>query len=213
MVNTRTESAYEYIKENILNGTYKPHQRLTENELSEMTGASRNTVKNALIQLQKENLVDIQKNKGAYIRDFSLSEILNYLEIREHLEGLVARSAALHITDEQLGRMEAILAFMKDCIEKDKFDEYSKSNVEFHKVIHEASRKPQAVEIISTIRNQIARYHFRSILIPGRKKFSFEEHKAIFEALQARDPDEAESTSRIHVAHVYENVQKHSSFL
>jgi len=213
MVKTRIDNVYEYVKENILNGFFQPHQRLTEIELAEKTGASRNTVKKALIQLQKENLVDIQKNRGAFIRSFSLQEILNYLEIREYLEGLVARAAAVNITEEQISKLEEIIHQMEENILANQFDEYSKLNVVFHHLIYEASQKEQAVDIIMMIRNQIARYHFRSILIPGRKQISFNEHQQIFLAIKNRDPDSAEKAVRHHISQVSDLVKTHSSFM
>ena len=96
---SQTEQTFRFLKEQIMNGTLKPSQKLTETYLAKLCGVSRNTVKKALMMLERENLVEVEPNKGATIKSYTLEEIVNYLEIREVLEGLVARSAARNIGD------------------------------------------------------------------------------------------------------------------
>jgi DNA-binding GntR family transcriptional regulator len=207
------EIAYQFIKEKILDGSYKPSQKLTEIELSEVIGASRNTIKKALLKLEQENLVEIEQNKGAFIKSFTLDEIINYLEIREVLEGLVARTAAKNISDAELEHMEEILQQMDSYLKQNRFDEYSNLNKEFHQIIYQASKNPQAVEIVNVIRTQLSRYHFRTILIPGRNQNSFQEHNKIFEALKSHDEKLAQEAVMNHVANVRTTIKENFSFL
>ncbi|GAA4725944.1 GntR family transcriptional regulator [Brevibacillus fulvus] len=207
------ENAYQFIKERILDGSYKPSQKITEVELSEAIGVSRNTIKKALLKLEQENLVEIENNKGAYIKSFTLEEILNYLEIREVLEGLVARTAAKNISESELETLEAILQQMEAHLQQNRFDEYSNLNKEFHQIIYQASKNQQAVEIINVIRTQLSRYHFRTILIPGRNEHSFREHTKIYQALKVRDEKLAEETVMHHIANVRTTINDNYSFL
>ena len=94
----QTDAAYHYMKDKILDGTFKPAQKLVETQLAELIGVSRNTVKKALLKLEQENLVALEVNKGATIKSFTLEEILNYLEIQELLDGLVVKSAIRNMT-------------------------------------------------------------------------------------------------------------------
>lgn len=208
-----SESAYNYIKTRIIRGEYKPSEKLVEMQLAKEIGVSRNTIKNALLMLQKENLVDIEKNKGAKIKSFTLEEVLNYLEIREVLEGVIAKSAALHISAERLNELELILKKMESLIEQKKLDEYSQMNKVFHKVIYDSSMNQQAVDMVLVIKDQLLRYHFRTILIPGRTESSLGEHKEILEALKARDPERADQAIRKHISHVKETVENFYQFL
>ncbi|WP_153733144.1 GntR family transcriptional regulator [Sporosarcina obsidiansis] len=199
--------AYKFIKDKILDGSFRPSQRLIELELSELIGASRNTIKKALLALEKENLVEIQKNKGAFVKSFTLEEIINYLEIREALEGLVARTAAKQIDKGALEKLKKVLDQMHVSLEEHRFDEYSVLNKQFHKIIYEASGNPQAVEIIEAIKTQLARYHFRTILIPGRNESSYEEHKQILSSLQAGDSAAAEKAVTHHISKVSNTIR------
>lgn len=207
------ENAYQFIKQKILDGSYKPSQKLTEIELAELIGASRNTIKKALLKLEQENLVEIEQNKGAYIKSFSLEEIVNYLEIREVLEGLVARTAAKNISDGELKQLEDILEQMDSHLQQNRFDEYSTLNKKFHQVIYQASKNQQAVEIVNVIRTQLSRFHFRTILIPGRNQNSYQEHKNIYEALKAHDEKLAQEAVMAHILNVRKTIHENYSLL
>ncbi|MED1953290.1 GntR family transcriptional regulator [Brevibacillus centrosporus] len=207
------ENAYQFIKQKILDGSYKPSQKLTEIELAEIIGASRNTIKKALLKLEQENLVEIEQNKGAYIKSFTLEEIVNYLEIREVLEGLVARTAAKNISDDELKQMKDILEQMDAQLKQNRFDEYSILNKEFHQVIYRASKNQQAVEIVNVIRTQLSRFHFRTILIPGRNQNSFQEHTKIYEALKAHDEEKAQEAVMAHIVNVRKTINENFSLL
>jgi DNA-binding GntR family transcriptional regulator len=209
----QTDSAYQYIKQRILDGSYKPAQKLNEIELAEAIGVSRNTVKKALLNLQQENLVEIEDNRGAFVKSYTLDEVKNYLEIREVLEGLVARKAARNISDTEINQLKEILERMSLCIRDNRLDEYSDCNHEFHKVIYNTSKNEEAVELITIIRTQLIRYHFRTILVPGRNQESYKDHQRIFEALKARDENQAEEAIRNHIANVRETIEKNYNYL
>ncbi|WP_126428762.1 GntR family transcriptional regulator [Brevibacillus marinus] len=202
----QTEYAFQMIKEKILDGTFKPSQKLTENELANMVGVSRNTIKKALMMLERENLVEVKTNKGAIIKSLTFEEIVNFLEIREVLEGLVARSAVHHLRDEEIAQLGAILQEMKAQLRKRHFAEYSRLNGEFHQVIYTASRNREAVALIHSIKTQLNQIHYRTMLVPGRKQDSYAEHQRIYEALKARQEQAAEAAIKEHVANVRRTV-------
>jgi DNA-binding GntR family transcriptional regulator len=209
----QTDIAYQYIKQKILEGEYKPSQKLTEIQLAELIEVSRSTIKKALLKLQQENLVTIENNKGASIKSFTLEEVMNYLEIREVLEGLVARSVAKKISEFELEKLKNILDEMKVRLQSNKLDEYSILNKSFHKEMYKAAKNVQAVELINMIRTQLIRYQFRTILVPGRNQASYEEHEKIYEALKLRDETAAEEAVRNHIVNVRETINNNYQYL
>jgi DNA-binding GntR family transcriptional regulator len=100
-MSNQTELAYDFIRQRILDGTYRPAQRIVETQLAETIGVRRNTIKKALLKLEQDNLITIEENKGATIKSFTLDEVMNYMEIREVLEGFIAKKAAKCISDEK----------------------------------------------------------------------------------------------------------------
>lgn len=209
----QADLAYDYIKKRIIQGVYKPSQKLVESELAETIGVSRNTIKKALLSLQKENLVEIEMNKGAVVKAFTLEEVIHYLEIREVLEGLVAKKAAINLTDADLVNLEDILDNMFRYLEKHEFDNYSNLNREFHEIIYNASGNSEAVEMIMIIRTQLIRFHFRTILVPGRNKESFKDHKRILDALKSRNAQEAKVVVEQHIANVRKTIEENYNYL
>lgn len=208
-----TEVAYQFIKQKIMEGIYKPSQKLVESELSEVIGVSRNTIKKALLKLEQENLVSLEENKGATIKSFTLNEIINYLEIREVLEGLIAKTAAANISDAKLGQLEETVEKMKAHLEHNRFDEYSKCNHFFHQIIYEASKNQQAVDMVKKIKTQLQRLQLKTILVPGRTQDSFKEHEKILNALKAKDGKWAEDAVKFHVSNVRQTIVENYSFL
>jgi len=96
---------FQKIRDNILNGTYKENDELRETAIGKELGVSRTPVREALRQLELEGLVTIIPNRGAYVSGISHKDIWDIYKIRSMLEGLCARWAAEHITEEQLGRI------------------------------------------------------------------------------------------------------------
>lgn len=209
----QTGIAYQYIREKILDGTYRPAQKLVENQLADVIGVSRSTVKKAMLKLEQENLVVIEDNKGATIKFFTSEEIGNYLEIREVLEGLLARSAANNINSSELDNLKTILDAMAIYLQSNKFEEYSKSNAEFHLIIYNANHNTQAVELTTMIKTQLIRYHFRTILVVGRNQNSHQEHTRIYEALLAHDGEAAEAAMKKHISEVRRTILENYAYL
>ncbi|HEX9870842.1 MAG TPA: GntR family transcriptional regulator, partial [Candidatus Tectomicrobia bacterium] len=87
---SRVEATYQRLKRDITEGVYTPRQRLIETEIAQLLGVSRATLRAALIRLQHEGFVEIQPNRGAQVRAFSVDEATRILQVREVLEGLAA---------------------------------------------------------------------------------------------------------------------------
>ncbi|WP_160719453.1 GntR family transcriptional regulator [Bacillus sp. USDA818B3_A] len=208
-----TEVAYQFIRQKIMEGIFLPSQKLVESELSELIGVSRNTIKKALLKLEQENLVTLEENKGATIKSFTLDEIINYLEIREVLEGLIAKTAAINISDTKITQLEETVESMKEHLDSNRFDEYSKCNLLFHNIIYEASTNKQAVEMVNKIKTQLQRLRIKTILVPGRTQESYKEHQKILNAMKAKDGKWAEDAVKFHVSNVRKTIVDNYSFL
>jgi DNA-binding GntR family transcriptional regulator len=208
-----TEVAYRFIKEKIMEGVYKPSQKLIESELSEIIGVSRNTIKKALLKLEQENLVSLEENKGATIKSFTLEEIINYLEIREVLEGLIAKTAALNIRDAELIELEETVKKMEEHLENNRLDEYSKCNHHFHNIIYGASTNEEAVDMVKKIKTQLQRLQIKTVLVPGRTQESFKEHQKILNAFKTKDAKWAEDAVKYHVSNVRQTIVNNYSVL
>jgi len=204
---------YNDMRQKILDGFFKPSESLTESDLSTLYKVSRNTVKKVLLMLERENLVTIELNKGAKVRSYSLTEVLEFLEVREGLEGFIASLSVQFITDQQIARMEEILDIMRINKDNQKLVEYSKYNQEFHAVIFSACPNKTLVEMTLSLKAQMSKYNTKTILIPGRDSQSFAEHCSILEAFKARETQLAETLMRKHIHNVRTCFEENYSLL
>ena len=198
----QTNQTHQALRQRILGGVYRPSESLTELVLAGELGVSRNTIRKALLKLESENLVVIEENKRARVRWFSIEEVMQYLEVREVLEGLVVRQSVPQLGEADLAEMRDILSGMGRCLEAHEFLQYSQDNWRFHEVIYRVCPNRPAVEMTMTIKNQFKRYNIKTVLIRGRGEDSFDEHGKILAALERRDVDEAERLMRRHIANM-----------
>ncbi len=207
------ERIFHDLKEQIINGVYPPFFSLTEQDLSQKYDVSRNTIKKVLMLLENEGLVSIERNKGAKVRVCSIEEVMDFLDLREVLEGFIIRNAVVSITDQQIQQLSDLLVHMKELMDQRDLLAYSQCNQEFHNIIYSACTNRTAVEMTIKLKNQMRKYNSKTILVPGRDVSSYEEHKKILQVIQARDPESAELAMRLHIRNVRDTFQTNYSLL
>lgn len=213
MSHNQTNSIYQKIKESILSGEYKPSQPLNENDLVNQFNASRVTIKKVLLMLESEGLVENPANRSARVRTFDMDEIEQHLQVRILLEGYCAQVTAPIIPDGTIEVMENTLEVMNDLYTAGDYLGYSTKNVYFHKCIYDACPNKVATEYIWNIRNKISRYNFKTILVPGRIKDSFQEHEDILEAYRRHDPELAKKATIKHVSNLLNTLKTNYNML
>ena len=208
-----TTKVFETLKQEIFSGVYPPLAPLNEVKLASLFGASRNTVKKALLMLEKENLVSIELNKGAKVKSFSIEEVKELLELRVILERFIVGKTVPVVSSEDIEKMEKILEIMKKNIQVRDLLEYSKNNLLFHDVIYTACPNRAAVEMTTSLKVQLRRYNSKTILVPGRDSNSFQEHAAILAALKKRDVTQAELLVEQHILNVKKTFEDNLSLI
>jgi DNA-binding GntR family transcriptional regulator len=194
--------ADEIIRTAIVTGRLQPNQRLVEAELTRTLGVGRSAVRTALARLEQEGLVEHERHRGARVRLVEEREAVEILETRAVLEGLTARHAASRATEEDVDGLRDILAQMRRLLDADDLLAASDCNVVLHRRIAEIARHATAARLIATLKSQLVRFQYRTILLPDRSERSFAEHSRIVEAVARRDPDAAEAAMRTHLEHV-----------
>ncbi|MFL6118815.1 GntR family transcriptional regulator [Actinophytocola sp.] len=203
-----SRSVVAEIREAIVRGDFVPNQRLVEADLSEQFGASRATVRSALVELANEGLVERVQNRGARVRAVSLEEAVEISEVRMVLEGLCAAKAAEHVSKDEARQLKAIGKAMRAAVSGGDVLGYSQLNQELHRLVRQISGQRTAREVLERLRAQSVRHQFRLAMRPGRPSVSLPEHLAIIEAICARDPAAAEEAARAHLRSVITALQE-----
>jgi DNA-binding GntR family transcriptional regulator len=213
LTENQTLKIYEDLKQKIISGEYPALASLLEMELASNYGVSRNTVKKALLMLERENLVIVEPNKGTKVKSVSIEEVKEFLELRAALERFIAGKTVPVISPEDLDTLQNILQAMKQNIQERDLLEYSKNNLRFHDVIYRACPNQTAVEMTVRLKTQMRKYNSKTILAPGRDASSFSEHSAILAAFRNRDVPEAEKLVERHILNVKKTFEEYFSLL
>jgi DNA-binding GntR family transcriptional regulator len=207
---SRLEAAYQRLKHDITEGVYTPRQRLVETDIAPALGVSRATLRAALIRLQHEGFIEIQPNRGAQVRSFSVEEAARILQVREVLEGLAAARAAEKATPAHLAELRAIVAEMEKTLAAGDLLGHLPLVGRFHKVIIDAAANEFIDQFLNMLHAPLIRHQFRIILVPGRRDQSLAEHREILTFLEQRDAAAAEQAMRRHVAQLRSSLQQAS---
>jgi DNA-binding GntR family transcriptional regulator len=198
VANTRFETAYQQLRQMLLTRKYLPRERLTEAELVATLGVSRSTVRSVLIRLQQEGFVEIEPNRGARVSLLSFEEFVQHFEVREVLEGLIARVAATALSDEALATLDVIYREMEQALGDGDIIGYLALNRRFHARIADGVGNHQAARMLRNLLPHLVGQQFQTVHSAGRWEVSLREHQAILRALHARDVEAAETAARDH---------------
>jgi len=193
------ELVFENIREAIINGHLKPGERLMEIQLAEELGVSRTPVREAIRKLELEGFVVMIPRKGAYVTDITIKDIVDVFELRWALEALAAELAAERATEEEIEQMERHLLELAKVIEEQDVKKIVEIDTRFHETIYTASRNKRLGQILSLLGELIQRYRTLTLSKSERIKVTMEEHRAIVEALAARDPQRAGRLAQEHI--------------
>ena len=144
-------------------------------------------------------------NKGAYVTGITLKDVQDIYMIRSLLEGLCARWATEHITEELIEKMEETLYLTEFHAKKGNFAQVYDLDSQFHELLYEASGSKLLNNILSDFHMYVTRIRKTSLASGSRSKNSTEEHRAILEAIKERDADKAEECAHNHVNSTIKN--------
>ena len=197
-----TDDVTTALRDDIIRGTFPPGGRLVEIQLAQRYGCGRAAVRDALIELDAEGLVERTANRGATVRQVSATEAIQITEARGALESLVAAHAARHATSDERRALRAIVDDMARAVEADDHQAYSALNRTFHERLRQLGRHEVAAEMVRNLRNRSAHHRYQLALMPGRSRQSLREHAAIAEAIDAGDEHAAAVAMARHLASV-----------
>lgn len=200
---------FQKIRDDILKGRYEENEELRESTLGKELGVSRTPVREALRQLELEGLVKIIPNKGAYVTGITGKDVSDIYIIRSLLEGLCARWATEHITEEQIDKLEEIILLSEYHVNKKKelATQVTKLDGEFHEVLYEASNSRILEHVLSDFHNYVQSARKMSVTNHDRAEKSIAEHKEILQAIKDKDADRAEQLANAHIMNVMKNLK------
>lgn len=199
---------FHHLREDILSGKYKEGDELKEVAIGEELGVSRTPVREAFRQLELEGLIQIIPNKGAYVTGITEKDVKDIYMIRSLLEGLCARWACEHITNEQMEEMEENIYLSKFHAQKGHLEQLAELDNRFHEILYEACNSKMLEHQLRDFHEYVLRVRKKTLSNVNRGPKSNEEHELLMEAIKAKDADKAEKLANMHMINAYENMVK-----
>jgi DNA-binding GntR family transcriptional regulator len=197
--NSLSGRVFAQLQNDIINGKYKPGDSLIETKLAKEMGVSRTPIREAIIQLELEGLVQSMPNRGVVVRGVSAQDIEDIYTIRMLIEGLAARWAAEKITDEELEELKEAFEFEEFYTARNDTSHLLRLDSKFHEIIFKASKSKPLMHTLSNFHLYVQRARNISLESSGRAKEVLAEHRAILQAIIERDAEKAERLTTEHI--------------
>jgi DNA-binding GntR family transcriptional regulator len=196
---SKQEIAYKFIKDAIIRNEFKPNTMLVENNLCNMLGFSKTPIREALRRLTSEGLVEFLPKKGSFVSVITFRDFIDIFEVREALEGMAARLCTQRHNPDEMQQLKEQLLIFEKCLKSGDSENVFNADMKQHEIIMKSSRNAQLNMHYDTLYQQIKRIRLITKEDYERQSLSFDEHKALIEAILNKDAEAAEIACRKHI--------------
>ena len=191
---------YLEFKHKILTGELVSQTRLMEIDLSEKMNVSRTPIREAIKRLADDGLVKVEPRRGAYVANISIKDMLDVFEVREDMEGFVAKLAAKRITGEEKEQLKEIAAEYEEAIEKaDDKERIIELDEKFHNFIVKCSGNETLRELVNYVQELSLRFRYLYYDDFSLYESTAEQHNRIMEAINSGRENDARVEADAHV--------------
>lgn len=194
---SRARELYEALREAILDGQVEAGERLVEEQIAGMASVSRTPVREAIRRLEADGLVE-DSGSGAVAITLSVDELAEMCEVREALEGVVCRLAALRRNEMAVLALADLANRWKAAMQTAGEQELVRLNHAFHETIWRMAGNRYLFEQLRVLRGRIELSGRTTLAEPERVAEAAAEHAALLDAIQRQDAAAAEELARTH---------------
>lgn len=198
---TLPETARRILRDDILEGRLQPGTRLRLQEIAARLGMSVMPIREAILALQAEGLVEQTPHKGASVRLISVEDYEDLYRMRVRLERMAVEEAALHLDADDHARLMGSLEAFAAAVDHDDRAGAFFHHEAFHYGIYMLSGSTWLPRAIRPLWDAAERYQRLRVVPDAQPGAAFEEHKAIIDACLDRDPDRAGFALEAHLRH------------
>jgi GntR family transcriptional regulator, rspAB operon transcriptional repressor len=197
---------YRALRDDILRMRRRPGDPIVEKQIARAYGVSRTPVREAMLKLSDEGLVDIFPQSGTYVARIPVDELPESMAIRRALEEGAVKLAAALATVEDIHSLQGSLELQRKAMDKGDWEAFHNADESLHCAIANASGYPRFWEVTQQVKVHIDRFRRLALPEPGRIERVFREHAAIVEAIADHDPVRAVAAMNTHQASLRENL-------
>lgn len=190
------QSIADALRVEILRGKLQGGQPLRQDEIAAQFGVSKIPVREALVQLKAEGLVNFYPNRGAFVSELSAAEADEIYVMRIALEKEVLARAIPHLTVSHFKQAGEILSAID---REENIAKWGELNWEFHSTLYSPADLPRVMETIRTLHTNIARYLVLYLAGMDYQNRSQREHRALLKACRAGEEEKAKDILEGHL--------------
>jgi len=194
----------------IVKGEIPTGSKISETDLARTYGISRGPLREALRRLEGLRLIERKPHIGARVVELSVKELLEIYRVREALEGMACRLAAISMPQEEIDSLRALLDQHQQNIEQQEGQAYfqKEGDLDFHYRIVMASGNSKLQELLAADLYHLVRmYRYQFSLSSSRPTLALREHHQILDAIETRDEELAELLMRRHISASRRNIE------
>ena len=186
------EGAYAEIKRRILSNEYPGGFQILEDALCEELGMSRTPLREGLLRLQNDGLVELLPRRGMRVLPLNADDIADIYEVISALELLAARTLASQADNAgPVSRLQAEVIEMERALDRDDLDGWAVADERFHRILADESGNPRLATAARTLLDQSQRFRIFTLRMREKPTGSTRSHRRLVEAIQRHDADEA----------------------
>jgi DNA-binding GntR family transcriptional regulator len=203
-----SELIFRHIGRSIVEGTLRPNQRLVETQLCADYGCSRSPLREAIRMLAAEGLVTITPRKGARVAALTPKALRDVFEVRVMLEGLAARLAAEHRSEEDLVELEGLSARMREAVNSGDPNRFFALNNTFHEALARIGGNSYLASLQETAANRTFLPLFLFLSDAQHLRAAVAAHEEIVAAIRQADSLDAEQCMWRHIRQIQHEAEK-----
>lgn len=194
-----SDQAYNLLRRKILDNEISAGFQATEQEIAEALGMSRTPVREALVRLANEGLVEVRPRHGMRVLPVSGEDMREIYEILTGLETVAAESVARKgLTDAQAARLEQAVADMDQSLAREDLRAWAEADERFHMLLVDFCGNRRLRSLVGTYWDQAHRVRMITLRLRPKPTKSSQDHADLLDALRRRDGEAARSIHRKH---------------
>jgi DNA-binding GntR family transcriptional regulator len=205
---TNADKTFFQLRKDIVEGHIASGSKLSEAELSTKYSVSRAIVREAINRLESCHIVERKANVGARVVSLTPEGLVELYQVRESLEGMAARLAASHMSDEEIADLNMLLNEHFEEVKGSDSYYQEAGDVDFHYRIILGSKNNHLISLLTDgIYHLVRMYRVQLGMTGPRVTTAFDEHKHIVQAISNRDGELAEMLMRRHILYSKSNIE------
>lgn len=191
-----SDDVARYVRRRIFNGTYPAGEYLRLDQVAAEVGISVTPVREALLNLRAEGLLDLHPRRGFMVVEVTARDLADVAQVQSFIGGELAARAAAQATADQLAELKSIQSELEKAYEQTNLDVTVRLNHEFHRQINVIADSPKLTQFMSGI----TRYAPESVFptLDGWPEQSIRDHRAVIAAMERGDAEGARAAMAEH---------------